>query len=61
MSQKEVNQVNKVIRTIIIGFAAVMAIVALIYNPAHLFTAGIIFAAGLEAEFVKADEFELRK
>lgn len=60
MSQKEVNQVNKVIRTIIIGIAAVLAIVALIYNPAHLFTAGVVFAAGLNAEIVKADEFDLR-
>lgn len=60
MSQKEVNQANKVIRTIIIGIAAMLAIAALIYNPAHLFTAGIIFAVGLEAEPFKADEFDLR-
>jgi hypothetical protein len=61
MSQREVNQVNKVLRAIIISLAAIMAITALIYNPAHLFTAGIIFAAGLEAEFVKADQFDIRK
>ena len=60
MSQKEANQINKYCRAIIIGFAAVMAILALIYNPAHIFTAGIIFAAGLEAEIAKADEFDLR-
>ena len=61
MSQREVNQVNKVLRAIIISLAAIMAITALIYNPAHLFTAGIIFAVGLETEFVKADEFDIRK
>ena len=60
MSQKELNQVNKVLRAIIIGLSVIMAITALIYNVAHLVTAGIIFAIGLEAEFVKADEFDLR-
>ena len=60
MSQKEVNQVNKVYRAVIISLAAALAIAAFIYNPAHLFTAGIIFAAGLEAEVVKADKFDLR-
>lgn len=61
MSQKEANQVNKVYRTVVISLAAALAIAAFIYNPAHLFTAGIIFAFGLETEIAKADEFELRK
>ena len=61
MSQKQVNQVNKVCRIAIISIAAILAIAAIIYNPAHLFTAGIIFAFGLETEIAKADEFELRK
>lgn len=60
MSQEKVNQINKVLRAIIISIAVIMAIAALIYNIAHLATAGIIFAIGLEAKFVKADEFDLR-
>lgn len=61
MSQKEANEVNKTFRAMVIVFAAGLAIAALIYNPGHLFTAGILFAAGLEAEIAKADEFDLRK
>ena len=60
MSQKEANEVNKVFRTVVIVAAAVLGIAALIYNPAHLFTAGIVFAFGCEAEIAKADEFDLR-
>lgn len=61
MSQKQADKANKVIRTIIIVFAAVMAIVAIKYNPGHLFTASLVFAVGLNAELVEADEFDLRK
>lgn len=61
MSQKEANEVNKTFRAMVIVVAIVLAIVALIYNPAHLFTAGLLFAVGLEAEIAKADEFDLRK
>ena len=61
MSQKEANEVNKTFRAMVIVVAIVLAIVALIYNPAHFFTAGIIFAFGCEAEIATADEFDLRK
>ena len=60
MSQQEINQLNKVCRTVIVGIAAVLAVFAFIFNPCHLFTAGVIFAAGLEVEVVKADKFDLR-
>ena len=49
MSQKEANKVNRTFRAMIIVCAAVLAIVAFVYNPAHLFTAGIVFAFGCEA------------
>jgi hypothetical protein len=61
MSQKEANKINKTFRTVIIACAAVLVIVAFVYNPAHLFTAGVVFAFGCEAEIAKADEFDLRK
>ena len=61
MSQKEANEVNKTFRTMVIVVAVVLGVAALIYNPGHLFTAGLILAFGCEAEIAKADEFDLRK
>lgn len=61
MSQKELNQVNKVFHAIVTIFSASLAICAIIYNPAHLFTAGVVYAFGINAEIAKADEFDLRK
>lgn len=61
MSTKEANQVNEVYRTIVTVIAAVMAISALIWNPSHLGTAGLIYAFGCATEIAKADEFDLRK
>lgn len=55
MSKKELDQVNKVWRTIVCGAAVVLAICALIYNPCHLWTSAIIFAYGQSSEFVNAD------
>ena len=51
MSQKELNQVNKVYHAIVLVVSVALAITAIIYNPAHLVTAGIIFAAGMESDF----------
>jgi hypothetical protein len=61
MSNEQVKRINKVFRTAVITLAAAIAIGALFCNHAHLFTAAIVFAIGLEAEIVKADEFKLRK
>lgn len=58
MSQKELNQVNKVLRAVIMGIAVIIAIVAFIYNPGHLFTAAVVYAFGAEAEFVKSEDAE---
>lgn len=63
MSQKEANQVNKVIRFIICAIGAAITVDALCYNIGHLITAIIVVAFGLEAKFVSAediDEFDLR-
>ena len=61
MSQKEANQINKAFQRMVIGSAVLLAIGALIFNPSHLVTAAIVFAAGLEGKIAKADEFDLRK
>lgn len=62
MSQKELNQVNKVYHAIVIIAAIAMAITAIIYNPGHLFTAGLIYAFGINSEFKSKDayKFDLR-
>lgn len=62
MSQKELNQVNKVYHAIVIVAAIAMAIVAIIYNPGHLFTAYMICAFGINSEFKSkdAEKFDLR-
>lgn len=62
MSQKELNQVNKVYHAIVLIVSATMAICALIYNPGHLITASLIYAVGMESEFKSkdADKFDLR-
>ena len=59
MSKRDLQKVNKIYRTIVIGFSIIMAITALIYNPAHLFTAGLIFSFGMESELVKAEETDI--
>ena len=51
MSKKEVRKANNVVKGVIIGLAAILAVVAWIYNPGHLLTAGLVFAVGLECEF----------
>lgn len=53
MSQREIDRVNKVYRTVIFSFAAIMAIGALIYNHAHLITASMIYIFGATSEFKK--------
>lgn len=60
MSQKEANDVNKVFHVIVSVFSIALAIVALVYNPAHIFSAAIIFSFGINAEIVKADDIDLR-
>ena len=56
MSQKEANQVNKVIKFIICAIGAAITITALMYNIGHLITAVIVFAIGLEADFVNVED-----
>ena len=61
MSQKEANEVNKAFRAMVIGAGIALGIAAMIYNPAHLVTAGLILVAGCDAEIAKSDELDLRK
>ena len=56
MSQKEASQVNKVIKFIICAIGAAITIAALCYNIGHLITAVIVFAIGLEGEFINVED-----
>jgi hypothetical protein len=58
MSQKEANQVNKVIRFIICAIGAAITVAALCYNIGHLITAVIVIAFGLEADFITAEDID---
>lgn len=58
MSQKEANQVNKVIRFIICAIGAAITVAALCYNIGHLITAIIVIAFGLEADFITAEDID---
>lgn len=43
-------------RIAICSIAVVLAIVAIFQNPGHLFTAVLIFAAGLNVEWVERED-----
>jgi D-serine deaminase-like pyridoxal phosphate-dependent protein len=51
MSKNEAKKANKTIRCSIIILSAALAAGAWMYNPAHLFTAAVLFAFGLECNF----------
>lgn len=43
-------KIKKAIRIAICSAAVALAIAALFYNPAHIFTAGLLFLAGCSVE-----------
>lgn len=59
MSQKELNQVNKIYHVVMNSLAIMIAIGAILYNTFHLFTACMVFAVGLESDIQKADSDKL--
>lgn len=59
MSKKEIRKANNVFKGVIIGLAAILAVVAWIYNPGHLLTAGLVFAVGLECEFFNEEDYDI--
>lgn len=55
MEQKQINNLNKVTRWVMRVLAIALAIGALKHNPAHLFTAGLIWALGDCLEWEKKE------
>ena len=58
ISTESAKKVNRVWKIAVISSAAILAVVAILKNPGHLFTAGIIFAIGLESDIVKPDTLD---
>ena len=56
VSKEDLRKVNRIYKVAMFSIAAALAIGALIYNPFHLATAGIIVAYALESGFVENKE-----
>ena len=56
VSKEDLRKVNRIYKVVMFSIAAALAIGALIYNPFHLATAGIIVAYTLESGFVENKE-----
>lgn len=53
MSKESLRKINLIYKTVMLTGAAALAVTAIIYNPFHLFTAGMWVAFTLESEFVE--------
>ena len=60
MSNESVKRINMAWKAFLGLAAAAMAVCAMIWNPCHLFTAGIILACAFESEIVKREDYDIR-
>lgn len=56
VSKEDLRKVNRIYKVVMFSIAAALAIGALIYNPFHLATAGLIVAYTLSSEFVAKED-----
>lgn len=56
VSKEDLRKVNRIYKVAMFSLAAALAIGALIYNPFHLATAGLIVAYTLTSEFVAKED-----
>ena len=56
MSKESLKKINMIYKTAMFAGAAALAIGALIYNPCHLWTAGLMVAYTLESGFVEGKD-----
>ena len=59
MSKESIKIINKIYKGFIFSVAIALAIVALVKNPGHLFTAGLIFVFGLHSEIISKDAADI--
>lgn len=58
-SKELVKIVNKIYKGFIFSVAIALGIAAWFKNPGHLFTAGLIFAFGLNSELISKDDDDI--
>lgn len=56
VSKEDLRKVNRIYKVVMFSIAAALAIGAMIYNPFHLATAGLIVAYTLSSEFVAKED-----
>jgi len=56
MSNESIKRINKVWKSFLIILALAIGIGAMLKNPCHLITAGVILACGFESEIVRNEE-----
>lgn len=59
MKRKSINRKNNICKGIVIALAAVIAVGAIVQNPAHLFTAAVVFAFGLECKPFNEEDYDI--
>ena len=59
MSKESIKIINKIYKGFIFSVAIALAIVAWFKNPGPLFTAGLIFAFGLNSEIISKDAADI--
>lgn len=59
MSKESIKLINKVYKGIIISVSLTLGVVAVFTNPGHLFTAGLIFAFGINSEIISKDAADI--
>lgn len=59
MSKESIKIINKIYKGFITVCALALAIVAIFSNPGHLFTAGLLFAFGINTDIVSKDAADI--
>lgn len=59
MKRRSIKSKNNVCKGIVIALAAALAVGAVLNNPAHLFTAAVVFAFGLEVEPFNEEDYDI--
>lgn len=59
MSKESIKIINKIYKGFITVCSLTLAIVAIFSNPGHLFTAGLLFAFGINTDIVSKDAADI--
>jgi hypothetical protein len=59
MEKKDIRKINKVWKGFFFTLAAALAVCAWIWNPGHLFTAGLILAFAFETQLYNEEDHDI--